>query len=179
MHEYLDKRYALALYEVSEENAKVEEYLEDLRQIAELMKTDEQFMEIIKHPKISTSKKKKMFTDIFEKRINESLLSFLLLLIEKDRILFLEEIINELNKIYLEKNNKITAEVKTVIPMLVKEKKSLINKLKAKYNKEIILKEELDESLIGGVYVKVGDDVIDGTIKLKIAEMKKLMLKKE
>ena len=88
MYEYLDKRYALALYTVAEEKGKVEEYLDDLRQIVLIMKNDTEFLKVIKHPKISTSTKKKMFINIFKGRIDEEVLSFLLILIEKDRILF-------------------------------------------------------------------------------------------
>lgn len=81
-----------------------------------------------------------------------------------------------MEKVDLEKNNQIVAEVKTVIPLNDTERTSLTDKLKAKYNKSIILKETIDESIIGGVYVRVGDDVIDGTIKNKLEEIKKLML---
>lgn len=81
-----------------------------------------------------------------------------------------------MEKVDLEKNNQIVAEIKTVIPLNDSERASLTDKLKAKYNKSIILKETIDESILGGVYVRVGDDVIDGTIKNKLEEMKKLML---
>lgn len=179
MYEYLDKRYALALYEVAEKKGKVEEYLKDLREIVELTKTNNDFLQIIKHPQISTSKKKMMFKNIFQGKIDEELLSFLLILIEKDRLLYLEQKLKEMEKIHLEKNNKLIAEVKTVIPLNADEKKALVEKMTKKYNKQIILDEKLDTTLIGGVYVRVGDDVIDGSIKSKLEEMKKIMLKGE
>ena len=59
MYEYLDRRYALALYTVAEEKGKVEEYLRDLREIVELIDNNEEFQQIIKHPQISTSKRKR------------------------------------------------------------------------------------------------------------------------
>ena len=62
MYEYLDRRYALALYEVAEKNGKVDEYLGDLREICELIDKDEEFQEVIKHPQISTKQKKKCFS---------------------------------------------------------------------------------------------------------------------
>lgn len=66
MYEYLDRRYALALYEVAEKNGKVDEYLGDLREICELIDKDEEFQEVIKHPQIST-KQKREFLLIFLK----------------------------------------------------------------------------------------------------------------
>lgn len=175
MYEFLDKRYALALYNVAEEKGKVEEYLDDLRGIVLIMKNDPEFLKVIKHPTISTSIKKKMFINIFKGRIDEDLLSFLLILIEKDRILFTDEKLKQMEKIHLERTNTLLVEVKTVIPLLETERENLRTKLYKMYDKKIIFDEKLDEKVIGGVYIRVGDDVIDGTIKGKLEEMKKIM----
>ncbi|MCB2289181.1 F0F1 ATP synthase subunit delta [Clostridium sp. CS001] len=177
MYEYLDKRYALALYTVAEEKGKVDEYLSDLREIVALMKDDLEFLKIIKHPLIGTHAKKKMFIKIFKGKIDEDLLSFLLILIEKDRILFTEQKLNEMEKIHLERNNQLVVTVKTVIPLEEMQRDNLRIKLQNMYDKKIIFDEKLDKSIIGGVYIRVGNDVIDGTIKNKLDEMKKLMFK--
>lgn len=179
MYEYLDRRYAFALYEVAEEKDKVEEYIEELKQVCSIIDANPDFYGIIKHPQISTNKKKKMFTSIFKGKIDEDLLSFLLILIEKDRILFLKEKLQQMENIYLEKHNTLKAVVKSVVPLTEEERNKLNEKLHRKYDKKIIIEEEIDKSLIGGLYVRVGDDVIDGTIKSKLTEMKQLMLKRE
>lgn len=176
MYEYLDKRYALALYKVAEEKGKVEEYLKDLREIIKIIKSDENFIKIIKHPQINTSRKREIFTLAFKGKIDEELLSFLIILINKGRILYLEEKVKEMEKIHLERQNKLVAEVITAIPLIEQERDKLIAKLQYKYDKKIILKEKIDESVIAGVYVRVGDDVIDGTIKSKLKEIKKGIL---
>ena len=179
MYEYLDRRYALALYEVAEQNGKVDEYIKDLKEICDLMYNNKEFYEVIKHPQISTTKKKKTFINIFKGKIDEELLSFLLLLIEKDRILYLREKLNEMEKIHLERHNTLTAIVKTAVEMTDDEYNRLKSKLENKYDKNILLHQEVDKSIIGGVYVRVGNTVIDGTIKSKLDEMKALMLKRE
>lgn len=179
MHEYLDRRYALALYKVAEEKGKVEQYLQELRNIVLLINEDEDFMKLIKHPQVSTLSKKKLFADIFRGKIDEDLLSFLLVLIEKGRILELKGKLNEFEKINLEGKNTVVAKVKTVVSLQDDEKKNLVEKLEGKFNKTILLEEELDSSILGGVYVQVNNEVIDGTVKSKIEEMKKLMLKRE
>jgi len=179
MYEYLDRRYALAIYEVAEEKGKVEQYLEELRNIVALINDDEKFLELIKHPQVSTSSKKKLFEQIFKDKIDRDLLSFLLVLIEKGRILQLEGKLKEMEKIHLEKNDKVIAKVKTVIPLIDEERKSLTEKLETKFNKKVLLEEEIDSSIIGGIYVQVDNEVIDGTVKSKLEEMKKLMLKRD
>lgn len=179
MYEYLDKRYALALYQVAEEKGKVEEYLQDLREVVNLIENNQEFLQIIKHPQISSTRKKQTFIKLFKGKVDEELLSFLLILIEKDRMLYIREKLNEMEKIHLERNNTLIANIKTVIPLTKDEKDTLKIKLSKKYDKKILLNEEIDESIIGGVYVRVGNDVIDGTVKSKLDEMKELIFKRE
>ena len=179
MHEYLDRRYALALYKIAEEQGKVEQYLQELTNVVELIGGNDEFSKLIKHPQVSTSSKKKLFKDIFTNKIDENLLAFLLILIEKGRILELEGKLRQFEKITLERNNTVIAKIKTVVKLQQDERDNLIHKLEKKYNKTIMLEEELDESIIGGVYVQIDNEIIDGTIRSKLDEMKKIMLKRE
>ena len=172
MYEYLDRRYALALYEVAEKKGKVDEYLGDLREICNLL-------EVIKHPQIGTKQKKKTFINIFKGKIDEELLSFLLILIEKDRILFLKEKLKEMEKIHLERLNVLQGIVKTTIPLEEYEYNALVEKLEKKYNKDIILKKIIDPEILGGIYVRIGNDVIDGTVRTRLDDLRKLMLTTE
>lgn len=179
MYEYLNRRYGLALYEVAQEQGKETKYLEDLREIVELIKSNEGLLELIKHPQLSTSRKKELFDSIFKGKTEDEVLSLLHLLIEKDKILNLEGILKEMEKIHLEANKTVIAQVKTVVPLEDEERTTLIKKLQQMYNKVILLQEEIDKTILGGVYVRVGNDVIDGTIKSKFEEIRKLTLKVE
>lgn len=179
MYEYLDRRYALALYEVAEQKGKVQQYLQDLREICSLIDTNKEFYEVIKHPQISTKKKKRTFINIFKGHIDEELLSFLLILIEKDRILYLKEKLREMEKIDLERKNTLNGIVKTTVPLSEEEFNNLIATLEKKYNKHITLEQVIDESILGGIYVRINNDVIDGTVKSKLEELKELMLRTE
>ena len=118
-----------------------------------------------------------MFEDLFKNKIENDVLSFLNLLIEKGRILELESMLSQMENIYLEKHNTSIARVVTVLPLLEKEKSELIDKLQKKYNKKVILQEELANDILGGVYVWIDNEVIDGTVRSKIEEMKKLILR--
>jgi F-type H+-transporting ATPase subunit delta len=179
MYEFLDRRYALALYRVAEEKGKVDQFLEELKMIVGLISQDEDLKTLIEHPSISTSNKKKFLENIFKGKIEEDVLSFMKLLLEKGRILEVGSMLKQMEAIYLEKHNTSIAEVKTVIPMLEEEKADLVNNLQKKFKRTIILKEELDPGILGGIFVKIENEVIDGTVKSKIEEMKKIMLKRE
>jgi F-type H+-transporting ATPase subunit delta len=179
MYEYLDRRYALAIYKIAEEKGKVEQYLNELRNIIALIDGDEDFQKLIKHPQVSTSSKKKLFTQVFKGKVDDDLLSFLIVLIDKGRILQLDRKLKEMEKIHLEKNNTVAANVTTVIPLTDEEKNILTEKLERKFNKKVLLEEHIDSGIIGGVYVQINNEIIDGTVKSKLEEMKKLMLKRD
>jgi len=179
MYEYLDRRYALALYKVAEEKGKVDQFLDELKNIVELIDKDADFQMLIHHPSVSTQNKKKLFENVFEGKVEADVLSFLKLLLEKGRILEIGSMLKQMEIIYLEKHNTAIAEIKTVVPLLENEKTELVSNLQKKFNKTIILKEELDSSILGGIYVRIDNEVIDGTVKSNIEEMKKIMLKRE
>ena len=101
MYEYLDRRYVLAIYEVAEKKGKVDQYLKDLHEICDLIDNNKDFYEVIRHPQINTRKKKQIFVNVFKGKIDEELLSFIIILIEKDRILYLREKLNQMEKIDL------------------------------------------------------------------------------
>lgn len=177
MYEYLDRRYAIALYEVAEKQGKVEEYLRDLREIVDAIHNNQDILKILKHPYISTKQKKMIFSQTFSGKIPEELLAFLLILIEKDRILYLREKLEQMEKIHLERNNTLIAYITTVVPLTLGERSALTDKLESKYRKKIILKEEIDNSIIGGIFVKVGSDTIDGTLKSRLHGIKETALR--
>lgn len=179
MYEFLDKRYALALYNVAEEKGKVDEFLKDFEDIVDLFKNHEECKTLISHPDISTKEKRDIFIKMFQGKIDDHLLSFLLILVEKGRIKFAEEKLKEMKKIHLKRNNILTAEVRTVIPLEENDRKNLISELENTYGKQIILDEKIDKTLIGGVYLKVGNDVLDGTIKNKLEDIREFIRNRE
>lgn len=177
MYEYLDKRYAVALYEIAEKCGRVNEYIESLRETVDIIYNNEGILQILKHPDISTYRKKKAFTELFKGKMDDELLAFLLILISKGRILYLREKIKEIEKIHLEKNNILIAEIKTVVPLSDNQRTALVEKLESKYSKKVLLKEEIDKDIIGGILVNIGGNTIDGTIRTRLQEIKETAMR--
>jgi len=160
MYEFLDRRYALALYNTCVEAGNVELVLEDLKEIVDEMKNNEGLIKIIRNPQINKYNKKRIFKELFKGSIEDELLSFLLLLIEKGRILYLKEKYTQFRLIYLEHNNTVIAKIKSVIPLDENQREAIKQKLEKRYEKTIILEEQIDESLLGGIQLTVGNEVI-------------------
>lgn len=178
MYEYLDRRYAVALYKIAKEKNKVSQVISELKEVCEIIEGNEQLKEVLEHPQISSGEKKDFINKIFKGNIDEDLLNFMNLLIEKDRIANLRSKFNQLEAIMLEENNTVKATVKTCVKLSKEQCTKLIEKLEKQYNKKIILEEVIDTSIIGGVYLKIGNEVIDGTLAYQYDEIKDLMVNK-
>lgn len=172
LYEFLDRRYAFALYKTCSEAGNVDLVLEQLKEIVDEVEVNEGLRKIIKNPQIKNYNKKLIFKEMFEGDIEDELLSFLLLLIDKGRILYLKEKYIQFKQIILKRNNTVIAKARTVIPLDEEQREKLMDTLQKKYNKIIILEEELDRSLIGGILVTIGNEVLDGSIKGRLEEIR-------
>ncbi|MFZ2257514.1 MAG: F0F1 ATP synthase subunit delta [Clostridiaceae bacterium] len=178
MYEFLDRRYAQALYDVAVSKNRVEKYIEDLTSIVKVIDESADFQRVIKHPEISTKEKKKFFINLFKGKIDEDLLTFLLILVEKDRILFLKEKLVELKKIDLENRETVIAKIRTVKALKEYQKVALAEKLQAKYHKKVEIEETVDPDILGGILIRVDDDLIDGSVRSSLEELKQSMFSK-
>ncbi len=178
MYEFLDRRYAQALFDVARSKGRVAQYIEDLTTVVRVIDESREFQQVIRHPEITTREKKKFFISLFKGKIDEDLLTFLLILIEKDRIMFLREKLEELKKIDLEQNGTVVARIRTVLPLQEYQKQALISKLSARYHKQVLIEETIDPDILGGILIRVGDDLIDGSVRSTLEDLQKTMCSK-
>lgn len=165
------KRYAEAVYGVAKEKDKVKEIYDMLNSLMELYINDSEFRNFMLHPLIENSEKKdflgKIFTDADD--ITMNIIDYL---VDKDRIEIIRYIVSEYLKLYYLENNEV--EVTGIFSKeLSKEQFDLLkSKLEKKVGKKIILKIEVNKDIIGGGIVKMGDQIIDGSIKRQIENIK-------
>ena len=165
------KRYAEAVYGVAKEKDKVKEIYDMLNSLMELYINDSEFRNFMLHPLIENSEKKdflgKIFTDADD--ITMNIIDYL---VDKDRIEIIRYIVSEYLKLYYLENNEV--EVTGIFSKeLSQEQFDLLkSKLEKKVGKKIILKIEVNKDIIGGGIVKMGDQIIDGSIKRQIENIK-------
>ena len=172
MHEAdIAKRYAEAVYGVAKEKDKVKEIYDMLNSLMELYINDSEFRNFMLHPLIENSEKKdflgKIFTDADD--ITMNIIDYL---VDKDRIEIIRYIVSEYLKLYYLENNEV--EVIGIFSKELSEEQFdlLKSKLEKKVGKKIILKIEVNKDIIGGGIVKMGDQIIDGSIKRQIENIK-------
>ncbi len=169
----VDKVYATAIFDIAVEKDKLDEYKSEIDSISTLFKTNPEFLEFFRSPRIKKEKKKEVIGAIFKGKVSDDILNFLFVLIDKKRESRINGAAREFSVMYDEKMNVTDAYVKSVIALDDTTKETLQKTLSDMTGKTIRLTCEVDESILGGLWVKVGDKVIDLTIKEELKRLKK------
>ena len=171
--EAIAKRYASAIYDIAESSDKIGEIREALNILAENYNEDEEFKVFLLDPSIKYDEKVKYLHKSFD-FISEDAFKIINYLVKKGRVSLAEKISDRYLKIYYEKNNKILVNATFTKELSDNQREALMKKLEEKYKKKIVLNLSVDEELIGGGIIKIGNKVIDGSIKSQIENIKKI-----
>ncbi len=167
----LEKRYAVALMDalkVKDEQLKTDE---DLAKIAYMFNNNLQFKKILLDPRLEPRLKSDIVREIFGED-NPMLVSFISLLIDKNRIKYIDGISKEYSELARVKNNEIKLKIISATKLTDDEISGITDKYKRIYNATNASYEQfIDESVIGGVKVIIGNKVYDGTIKTQLNNM--------
>lgn len=175
---YLSK-YALVLFELTEEKKSTEKTRKELSSILTLLKSNPKLNEFLKSPVLETRKKIELFKDLFEKHVSRITLNFLFLLINNKRESRLEEIVRIYDDIILEKRNIIKAKIVTSYPLKKESSKALKSFLLKLYKaKDARLETEQDPEILGGIVIYTKDDMIDASVKGKLENLSRELVNK-
>jgi F-type H+-transporting ATPase subunit delta len=161
------KRYAVAIYDIAEEKGRVKEVYETLNSIMETYLENLEFKNLVAHPLISKEDKKAFVKKVFPNfdEIETDIVDYL---IDRDRLLDIRSIVAEYLKIYYERNQIVDVEATFALEPSETQKENLIKKLEVKTGKKINLTVKIDSSIIAGGILKIGDEIIDGSIKRQL-----------
>ena len=166
------RRYSKAIFEIAEEKNQVKEIYEMLNSAMVLYRTDKEFKNFILNPLIDNEQKKSVLNQIFGKDNSENL-NILLYILDKGRINCIKYIVAEYLKIYYRKNRILDVKATFTKELTDEQKKKLIDKLSQKTGKEINLEIKIDKDILGGGIIKIGDKIIDGSIRRELDNWKK------
>ncbi|MBU5676596.1 F0F1 ATP synthase subunit delta [Alkaliphilus sp. MSJ-5] len=171
MAELVSKRYASALFEIAFEEQVYEKVKDELSFILDCFKSEPQLYRILKSPLISADEKKDIVSNIFKDRVSQEVFNFLRIIVDKGREGYIESMVREYIALADAVKNKVDAVAITAIPMDKQDLLKLQVNLSMSSGKNIQLQNQVDPTIIGGVLVKIGDKVIDGTVKSRLANM--------
>ena len=165
----ISRRYGKALLSIGQEDGKYGEYGENLQAFNRLCIENNEFLQVISNQIFSVEERKNVLEVILEKSSFAGVVkNFLRLLLDKNRIGAIEAITDYYEKLTDEISNVTRAQVITAKPLKEKALGKLNGALTNLTAKEVKIEVDHDESLIGGLIVKIGDLVLDGSVRAQL-----------
>jgi F-type H+-transporting ATPase subunit delta len=173
------RSYAEALFELARADEAVELYEQEVGVIADLLRGEPDFRLLLETPKIDPSQKKQVVRELFEGRVPTRLLRFLLIVIDKRRARLLPSIADEFGDLVDEHFGRLKVEVTLAQEPDEELKADLKRRLGRLLGKEVLPRYRVDPKLIGGVVIRVGDRIMDGSLKHRLQLLRRKLLKAE
>lgn len=167
------RRYAKALMLIGKEDGEAEHYREELGGLAELIAREPMLEQAISNPLYEAEARRRVLEAILDKlKLSKVMTSFLLLLFDKGRIGF----INHINDFYQKLADELKGMARASLVSATELSSEAVDKIRESLanmtGKEVVLDLQQDANLIGGIVTKIGDLVLDGSVRTQLAMMK-------
>jgi F-type H+-transporting ATPase subunit delta len=172
MAKLVSTTYAQALFEVALELDNLDQIRDELGFINETFKTHPEFYEVFRTPKINKEERKDIITNVFGDKVSKEVMNFMKILIDKRRGAAVSGIYSEYVTMVDEKKGVVKAVVESAIELTSEEQIALTEKLAKVTQREVRLTCVVKPEVIGGLIVRIGDKVIDGSVKSRLDIMK-------
>ena len=177
MAKLVSKTYGDALFELALEEDKLDTLFEESKVVKDVFQSNDELVKLLNHPKINKEEKIKVIENIFGGRASKDIIGFLTIIIKKERQKEIVSILEYFISVAKEYKNIGVAYVTTAFELSDEKKKNIVDKLIAttKYN-EIEMIYIVDESIIGGMIIRIGDRVVDSSIRTKIDKLSRELM---
>ncbi len=163
--------YGKALYEAARDVDKVDTIREELNEIGTVFQNNPEFSEFFCTPVISGPEKKQVVEQIFGDRISEETLNFLLVLIDKRRMISFNRIVKEYHKLINQEQGISLGTVFSVEPLTDIQLSSFEEKTARLLQKKVKLVNKTDKSLLGGIKIFIEGKIIDASIRKQLRDL--------
>ena len=172
MAKLVSKTYGDALFELALEENKIDSLQEEVLVVLEVLAENQDLGKLMNHPKIAKEEKTALVEEIFKGRVSMELSGLMYMLTEKGRFAEIDDVLNYVLDRVKEHKNIGTAYVSTAIELSDVQKAAVEKRLleTTKYV-EFEMHYSVDAELIGGMVIRIGDRVVDSSIKTKLYDL--------
>ena len=168
--------YAEALLELATLNNSLKETTNDINIVSQFLANSSDLKKFLDNPLITRDAKKNVLKDVLGEQISTTSLTFLMLLVDRNRIAFLDSVAQKFLELSYKKDSIEIAKITSSIQLSGQQQKDLAEKLKAMTGaKQIKLALRVDPKLIGGFTVEVGSKLIDTSIRGQLKQISSLL----
>ena len=170
--------YGEALFELAVEESREEELMNEVILLRELLSENPDFGKLMNHPKVLKEDKLEVLEAVFKGRVSEELVGFLHLIVSKDRYGEIDSILDYFIDEVKQVKGIGVAYVATALDLSEAKKKEVEQKLLSTTSfTRMEMHYQVDESLIGGMVIRIGDRVVDSSIRSKLSGLERELLK--
>ncbi|MBN1212094.1 MAG: ATP synthase F1 subunit delta [candidate division Zixibacteria bacterium] len=159
------KKYAHALLMVVKEKNLIDRADEQMTGLRELIRRDRSLINFLTAPQILEEKKYELVRKVFSERLERVLIEFLVVLIDKHRVRFLPDILDEFDRLVNAEKGLLRATVISALQLDQSVYDSLKPKLEKKTGLKVEIEKKIDPSILGGMIVVMHDEIIDGSVR--------------
>ena len=169
----LARRYAKAIVQIGEATKHIEKTGNDLRSIANAMKTSSELVDVLSNPAVRRADRRKVLDALGSKiGVLPTTKNFVNLLLDHERLGSLPAISREVDAMIEAKAGKITAEVTSAIELTAAQLTQITKTLEKLSGKKVVIETKKDPALLGGVVAKLGDVVYDGSVRTQLRALR-------
>ena len=166
-------RYARALFLLTEKRGETVRALEDLKGMGEVLKPGSRVGTLLATPQVLLADKRRVMLQLLEGRVAHAVALFLDLLLRKHRLRELEVIVHEFEAIVERQQGIQRAQVVSAVPLSSQELARLHKELEGRTKSKIHLTAAIDDRLVGGALVRIGDRVIDRSVRTLLEQIER------
>lgn len=165
--------YAAALLELAFDKGVPAEVLRDMRELGRILHDDKKALAFLVTPNIRKESKRAVIDRALGGRVSEIVQNFIKVVVDKGRAQALLDIIRMFVQMYHERQGELMVKVQSAQPLEDDERDKLRGALKKKFGPkgytEVVLDEKVDPKLLGGIIVRTGDSLYDGSLRTRLA----------
>ena len=178
MAKLVSKTYGDALFELALEEGKLDLLADEVKAVSEIISDNGDLTKLMNHPQIDKEEKVKIIENIFKNRISDELLGLMVMIIEKNHYKHLVSVFDHFTERVKEYKNIGTAYITSAVELSDEQKQAIEKRLldTTRYV-EIEMKFDVDAALIGGMKIRIGDRVVDSSVKTKLEDLTRELTK--
>ena len=168
--------YADALTDIGEEHGHLDQIVEDLHAVQELYDNHRDFYEFFVTPRLDPTEKKRILRELLGDKVGREVMGLMCVLVDKRRELIYDNVVGEFHAIRDLRAGIVNVYLTTARALETDLKDDIVRRLEKVSGKSIRIHEKVDPSTIGGLYIKVGDRVMDGTLRHRLEQLRRGMV---
>ena len=164
--------YAEALFKVVSAEGELDRVEDELFRVGKLLEENYELKQALSDQNVDAASRIKVLQELLEGKVHPHTLSLVNFIVTQGRARQLPQILEQLSELAADARQSVLAEVRSAVPLDEDAQKRIAEALSKATGKKVSVKALVDESVVGGIYAKVGDTVIDGTIKRRLEQLK-------